>query len=208
MADATAILAVSNALRNVLRSELSVLAIPSANIRIESIDLIPEPVPPPRITIFLFNIQENPFLKNRDYAVVSASGAPGFAASSLPPVVVDLDFMICAWMTTTTEEHLLLGDVMRVLYDHSELSPAELGATFGSDEAVQVTLATPSLEDQTRIWTTFGFKRFKLALYYKARTVPIASARSYREGRVLERSGTAPTTYSPPPETDLPTGVP
>jgi hypothetical protein len=204
MADARAVLEVSRALQNILQTELSVLVIPPGTVQIESIDLLPDPVPPPRITIFLFNIHEDSFLKNRDVMVITTG--PGSVVTTPPPTVVDLDYMISAWMSTTQEEHLVLGDVLRVLYDHPQIDAAALGAAWQPDEAVQVTLTNPSIEDQARIWTTFGFKRFKLALYYKVRVVPIASLRPFPDRIVAERSANA-TLFAPPRPGDLPAGT-
>jgi hypothetical protein len=204
MADASAIHDVSVALRSVLQNELSVLAIPAGTVRIESIDLVPDPVQPPRITIFLYNIQEDPFLKNRP-PELTVTG-PGAGTTQPPPTVVDLDFMISAWMSTTQEEHLILGDVLRVLYDHPQIDREALGPNWLPGESVQLTLQPISIEDQARIWTTFGFKRFKLALYYRARVIPIASQRTFPEGLVAERSG-VPRGFQPPLPGELPAGV-
>jgi hypothetical protein len=94
--------------------------------------------------------------------------------------------MICAWAATTDEEHQLLGDIVRVLHDNPEIDAARLGPSWRADEAIQISLNNPSIEDQARIWTTFGFKRFKLSLYYKVRTVPIESKRRSEERLVLD----------------------
>src|SRR5262249_17536746 len=154
---------------------------------IESIDLLPSPPPVPRVTIFLFNIQENPFLKNRD-GVVTPVGA-GAVQLRPPPLVLDLHFLICAWAQNTTDEHVILGSIARALYDKAEFDANELNrdplvSGFQPDESVQVVLANMSIEDQARIWTSFGFQRFKLSLYYLARIVPIASNRVFAEGTV------------------------
>ena len=184
MADARAILLTSRALQVVLQEELSVLSIPAGQIKIESLDLLPDPVPPPRITIFLFNVHENPYLKNQPHEITR--GADGKADVIPPPIVLDLDYMICAWAATTDEEHQLLGDIVRVLHDNPEIDAARLGPSWRADEAVQISLNNPSIEEQARIWTTFGFKRFKLSLYYKVRTVPIESKRRSGERLVLD----------------------
>ena len=120
MADARAIFDVSVALQGILQNELSVLVIPPGTVKIESIDLLPDPVSPPRITIFLYNIQEDPFLKNRGPELTTAG--PGVVTTRPPPTVVDLDFMICAWMSTTQEEHLVLG--VRGQHNHPGLRKA------------------------------------------------------------------------------------
>ena len=62
---------------------------PPGSVKVESIDLVPDPVPPPRLSIYLFNVQENPFLKNGQGPV--ASSGPGSATSELTPAVLDLD---------------------------------------------------------------------------------------------------------------------
>lgn len=174
MADARAILSTSRALQKVLQDELSVLSIPAAQIKIESLDLLPDPVPPPRITIFLFNVHENPYLKNQPGSIERGPEERRGHVTP-PPIVIDLDYMICAWASSTDEEHQLLGDILQVLHDHPEIGPLALGPSWRPDEAVQISLNNPSIEDQARIWTTFGFKRFKLSLYYKLRSVPIES---------------------------------
>lgn len=204
MADARAVLDVSLTLQTMLQTELSVLAIPPGTVRIESIDLLPDPVPPPRITIFLFNIHEDAFLKNRSISVTPVG--PGSVTTSPPPTVVDLDYMVCAWMATTQEEHLVLGDVLRVLYDHPEVDAMALGPSWRPDEAIQISLTNPSIEDQARIWTTFGFKRFKLALYYKVRVVPIASSRTFSD-RIVDVRATTASSFAPPHSGDLAAGT-
>ncbi|KYG03515.1 hypothetical protein BE21_04575 [Sorangium cellulosum] len=184
MADARAIHLTSRALQSVLQKELSVLSIPAGQIKIESLDLLPDPVPPPRITIFLFNVHENPHLKNQGREI--RRDGDGKVEVIPPPIVLDLDYMLCAWAATTDEEHQLLGDIVRVLHDHPEIEATRLGPSFRPDEAVQISLNNPPVEEQARIWTTFGFKRFKLSLYYKVRTVPIESKRRSEEPIVLE----------------------
>ncbi|WP_394849942.1 DUF4255 domain-containing protein [Pendulispora brunnea] len=187
MANELAIENTSQALRRILIDELSVREFTEDHVAIESIDAIPDPPRVPRITIFLFNIRENSFLKNREMSLVPGPG--GAADLQPPPIVLDLDYMICVWLAAghTADEHEVLGDIVRVFYDHSELSPALLGPSWKREESVQVTLNNPSIEDQTRIWTSFGFKRFKLALYYRASIVPIASKRTFAESLVRQR---------------------
>ena len=201
MADSRAILDTSNALLALIKSAAETpgtpgtLNVPKGHISIESIDLLKDEIAKPHVTIFLFNIHENPLLKNQPRLVSPPKPRPGAVAPptpqpvtiARPPMVLDLDYMICAWAAATSDEHEILGGILRLLYDHPELGPRELGEAWGEDEAVQLTLANPSIEEQARIWTTFGFKRFKLSLYYKARTVPIGSTLIERASTVIER---------------------
>src|SRR5688572_7993776 len=130
MPDANAIFAVTQAMQQVLQRELSVVSIAPSQVVIESIDLLPSPVPVPRVTIFLYNIHEDPFLKNREGVFVPTS--PGKGEVLPAPITVDLDYMICAWASVTTDEHLLLGDVLRVFHDNAEIGPAALGPTWAA----------------------------------------------------------------------------
>jgi hypothetical protein len=184
MATTDAILQVSDAIRELIVARVPLV---SANqVVIESIDLLPEPPPVPRVTVFLYNIQENPQLKNSPFEVRST--APGSSTLVPPPMVVDLDYLICAWTAQTSDEHRLLGSVLRALYDFPELGPAELGASWRPHEFVQLSLDNRSIEEQARIWTTFGFRRFKLSLYYRARIVPIETSRTFSDSVVAERA--------------------
>ncbi|KYF96800.1 hypothetical protein BE20_40845 [Sorangium cellulosum] len=185
MADAHAIFETSRALQRLLQEELSVLPISASQIRVESLDLLPDPVPPPRITIFLFNLQENPYLMNQP--PVTRARPAGQAEIVQPPLAIDLDYMICAWAATADEEQQLLGDVLRVLNDTPTIAAPQLGPAWERGEAVELALVNLPIEEQVRLWSAFGFKRFKLALYYRARSVPIASRRATREPLVRER---------------------
>jgi Pvc16 N-terminal domain len=89
--------------------------------------------------------------------------------------------MICAWAATTDEELQLIGDILRVLSDHPDFEAATLGPSFLPSEAVHLLLINPPIEEQARIWSAFGFKRFKLSLYYRARSVLIRSNRRHLE---------------------------
>ncbi|WP_437983210.1 DUF4255 domain-containing protein [Sorangium sp. So ce117] len=182
MADARAILDTSRALQQILQDGLSLLPILPAQIKIESLDLLPDPVPPPRITLFLFNIHEDPYLSNQSTELHPTRN--GTVEVVDPPVFLDLDYMICAWATTTDEELQLLGDVIRVLNDHPQLDAPLLGPAWRPGEAVHLALVNPPIEEQARIWSAFGFKRFKLSLYYRARSVPIQSGVRRREALV------------------------
>src|SRR5882762_7282453 len=120
MADGNAIHTTSVALRNVLRAELpGLFGIAPSNIDIDSIDVLEDTLERPRVTLFLFNIRENPHLKNRPRKVIS--NAAGKIETEVPPTVLDLDYMICAFTTLVEDEQKLLGNVVRVLYDHTEL---------------------------------------------------------------------------------------
>ncbi|MGK3995532.1 DUF4255 domain-containing protein [Sorangium sp. So ce1024] len=185
MADARAIFETSRALQRLLQEELSVLPILASQIRVESLDLLPDPVPPPRITIFLFNLHENPYLMNQP--PVTRARPAGRAEVVQPPLAIDLDYMICAWAATADEEQQLLGDVLRALNDSPALTAPQLGPAWEKDESVQLELVNPPIEEQVRLWSAFGFKRFKLALYYRASSVPIASRRTTHETLVRER---------------------
>lgn len=186
MADTDAILQVSAAIRDLIVARVPLLA--PNQVVVESIDLLPDPPPVPRVTVFLYNIQENPELKNSPHEVRSV----GPATSTLvpPPIVVDLDYLICAWTSQPPDEHRLLGHVLRALYDAPELGPTELGGAWRPHEFVQLSLDSRSIEEQARIWTTFGFRRFKLSLYYRARIVPIETGREFPDRVVSEREAT------------------
>ena len=86
MADSRAILDTSNALLALIKSAAETpgtpgtLNVPKGHMSIESIDLLKDEIAKPHVTIFLFNIHENPLLKNQPRLVSPPKPRPGAVA--------------------------------------------------------------------------------------------------------------------------------
>ena len=202
MSDFRAIAGVSASLRALLRDRMelpmNMTALPPISI---GTPVVPQPqtqdtIEPevPRINIFLFQLNESPFLKNRD--IPGQSGT----AYGKPPLSLELHFLLTAYGSQVIGEtaidesaaQFLMGSAMRVLHDypviHSQLQTVR--GPFGQQilheslrkakEQVKLSLHPMTLEDLTKIWTALTLP-YRLSVAYSVSVVQIESQaiRSY-----------------------------
>lgn len=141
------------------------------------------------LTLCLYNVIENPFMKNQELSY------PGPNEWHYPPLVLDLYYLLTPHShigdskQRTIEEQKILGDAMRVLYDHPILRGSTLqGVLAESDEQLKITLNPMSLGDLTGIWQAIPIKQFKPSVNYIVSPVKLDSKRKTQPNRVLERT--------------------
>ena len=172
MPDSGVIAAVSETLQTVLTEALSTLQ--------------PEPPPvaevhdlqgtistnPARLTLFLFEVGEDPSARNRPR--VRGSSPPNLTLQK-PPMALLLRYLLTPWGGDRLTEHRILGRAMQVLYDHAILSGPDLRGNLAvTDEALKITLSPLTLEEQTRVW--FAVQRpYRLSASYEVRVVNLDS---------------------------------
>lgn len=132
-------------------------------------DLAPPPATsPPKLTIFLYDVAEDPSARNRP-----PDRKPGLPAYTIkkPPIALVLRFMLTAWAGDRFSEHRMIGRAIQVLYEHSILSGAELGgALAGTNEALKLTLAPITLDERAQVWQAIA-QPYHLSLNYEVRVV-------------------------------------
>jgi Pvc16 N-terminal domain/IPT/TIG domain len=191
MSAGTAIGMVSESLADLLSAEMALTpAVPATILGPD------EPAADRRVNLFLYRIDEHPFLRNLDW-----QARPGSAGRLLPPPLsLKLNYLVSAHApndarTGNTAAHELIGEAMRVLYEHPVV-PREHLADGLKDAAEEIRVVhTPlALEEAGRIWSTFG--------------VPYRAVASYEVSVVQldQRAPAAPapervrTIHIPPPE--------
>jgi hypothetical protein len=83
-------------------------------------------VSPPAVNLFLLELEENRDLRTTDPVIRRTANG---RAKSLPaPVRVDCHYLVTAWVhpSSPAQEHLLLGETMRVLLRYPEIPAAVL----------------------------------------------------------------------------------
>jgi hypothetical protein len=197
MSDFRAIAGVSASLRDLLRDRMempaSMAAIPPISI---GTPLVPQPqtldtIEPEaaRINLFLFQVNESPYLKNRDMP-----GHGSGLAYGKPPLSLELSFLLTAYGSQVngdsaideTAAQFLLGSAMRVLHDYPVIT-AQLQSVrepYGrqilheslrnEDEQVKLCLHPITLEDLTKIWTALTLP-YRLSVAYSVSIVQIES---------------------------------
>ena len=147
-----------------------------------------------RLTLFLYKVLENPFLKNEERRV--RQDASGRLIEEPPPLFVDLYYLLTAHALTAQPDEPIkaqraLSRAMRLLYDNGILagssiqSTSDLGLT--SADTLRITLNPISMEDMTRIWSVFPDTQYELSVTYLVTPVPIQSARELGSAPVVDQ---------------------
>lgn len=143
-----------------------------------------------RLSLFLFQISENIYLKNLEME------AMGSSRLKAPPLVVDLYYMLTSYSPSgiqdrterTIEEHRILGRAMQILHDNAVLTGSVLkGSLAANSYKLHMTLAPLSLDDMTKMWTTFQGKPFRSSICYLVTPVMIDTKREITVQRVVSK---------------------
>lgn len=138
---------VSETLRTVLHNALSTLVPPS---QADVSDLLGTiATTPPRVTIFLYEVVEDPGARNQP---------------KNPRMPLLLRYLLTPWSSDPITDQRLLERTLQTFYDQPILN--------GAREALQVTLLPLSLEDKTRIWHAIR-QPYRLSVVYEVRVVEL-----------------------------------
>ena len=136
-----------------------------------------------KLSIFLFRISENAFLKNKKMQKVSAK------LLAFPPYPIDLWYLITPITGDITKNHILIGKIMQIFHDNAILKGKDLMDDLsGSTEELRLVEAQLSIEDMTQIWNLFRERDYMLSLCYLVTPVIIESTKEIAARRVIERA--------------------
>lgn len=130
-----------------------------------------------QVNLFLYLTTIDAAWRNRDMPGRVHPGETGF-----PPLPLTLHYMITAYGEDDDDAvgHRILGRAMSVLHDRPVLAPADLHTALpDSDldhqvERVRVTAETLTVDEMSRLWTTFQ-TQYRISAAYQASVVLIES---------------------------------
>jgi hypothetical protein len=131
---------------------------------------------PARITLFLFEVVEDPSAKNRNKVRVPPPLPPPPPPKAIfrkkPPMALLLRYMLTPWSGDPATDHKMLGKVMQTLYDGAILSGTQLqgNSLTGTDQALKITLSPLTLEERAQVWYAIE-KPYRLSVTYEVRVV-------------------------------------
>lgn len=152
-----------------------------------------EPDADTHLTLFLYKVIENPFLKNAEEfpQTISVNGA---LVQNSPPMTVDLYYILTAHAAQlgAIEAHRALSRAMRVFYDHgvlrgSLLRTLDADRGLAPDTVLRITLNPISLEDMTKLWSVFPDTPYEVSVTYLVTPVEIQSARTLETAPVVDQ---------------------
>jgi hypothetical protein len=138
-------------------------------------DLSDPAVPPPWLSVFLYEIQEDAGSRNLPPIRQTQNNT---VVVTLPPMALQLNYLITPWTKQFETDQKLLGRVLRLFYENALLSGPQLrGVLSGSTASLKVTLHPIVLEDRTRIWHALN-RPYRTSLSYGVRVVYIDPTQS------------------------------
>ncbi|GAA1445891.1 DUF4255 domain-containing protein [Leifsonia poae] len=181
MSNSLAVAATTNAIRNLLLTQMPALdaglaglavttAVPAAA-RVNQVG--------PSVNLFLYRTAANPAWRNQDYPAQVHAGESG-----RPPLALDLHYLLTFFAPDDADKdamsHRVTAAALSVLHDHAVLDGAELDAALtGNDtsaqpERVRLTPESLSVAEMSELWTTFQ-SGYRLSASYLATVVLIDS---------------------------------
>lgn len=135
----------------------------------------------PTINLYLFRIEENPFARNRGWQPV------GDDILHRTPLSLNLYYVVTPYAKQQQDGHRILGEAMRIFYDHAILDTTQLGEPLQhTADPLKLDLCSFNLEDLTRVWNAFN-KQYRLSVCYEVRIVFIDSTVDAKVTRVTEK---------------------
>jgi len=143
-----------------------------------------------RISIFLYQIVENIHLKNEKMQIENTTTLKS------PPIALDLYYMITSHTIPSNEidihnirqSYENLGRIIQILNDNPILPGSILQESLaGNEEEIHVILTSMSLDDATKIWTTFQGRSFIPSVCCIVTPIMINSNNEIIEQRVISK---------------------
>jgi hypothetical protein len=169
MSASTAIGMVSTSLRNLLVGEMQL------SLTVDVTVLAPdEQGSDRRVNLFLYRVEENPFLKNQEPTALP--GNPGTLVP--PPLSLILSYLLTPYapndaVNGNATAHQILGEAMRVFYENPIIPPNYLDPGLTTTrEQLRIIHASLDPEELGRLWSTFT-QPFRLSVLYQVSTVQL-----------------------------------
>ncbi len=182
MANIKSIHSVCNSIVQFLRNAYEVSQVPdggtNANLQDEhpcdfrvlsSGELISNPQFGTSLSLYTYRVTINEHVRSQPTTARSGRGN-----SSIPPLSVDLHFLITVWASSAAAEQTICAWTMNQLHQHPILDVSSLTAEGGwrNDDVVQIIPAELSNEDLMRVWDALA-PDYRLSLSYIARVIRV-----------------------------------
>lgn len=136
-----------------------------------------------QLNIFLYSVYYNPAFRNEPMPGRAKNGEPAY-----PPMPLILKYLITAYghHDDDISGQQIMGRAMSILHDHPILSKAELKSIspdsdlHRQSERIRITPDTLSLDDMSKLWSSFQSAEYRLSAGYEVSVVLIESRRTGR----------------------------
>jgi hypothetical protein len=134
-----------------------------------------------RINIYLYQVLENAYAKNRVWSTRPNGDL------QYPSLALNLYYLLTPYATDQLAAHHILSDAMRILHDRSLIRGADLPESLRPvAEQLAIVLVPLQLEELTRIWNALQ-SAYRLSVAYEVRIVMIESQIERTPDRVMTK---------------------
>jgi hypothetical protein len=137
----------------------------------------PKESPGKELKIFIFGVQEQTEMRNLPPAVADGGGRDYVVTPA--PMFLMVDLLIIPSKQKAPDNLEVAGKVLEMFYDRPVIrGPLLRRGLAGSDAELRVLLHPISLDDLTKLWSSFPDTKFRLSLCYRVYNVPLDSRRA------------------------------
>lgn len=131
------------------------------------------------LSVYLYRIGEDPFLKNR----LPVEGPGG--VQRRPPLTLDLYYLITPLLTDAADRQIVLGKVMQVLYDRPTLETPDLvGSLAANADVLRVVFNPVPLNEVALVWQALEIP-YMLCVSYVMRVALLQSTLDTGGSRIV-----------------------
>lgn len=139
-----------------------------------------------RISLWLYQVNENEFMKNRPPLRQVDDQAPDpHGAARIPPLALDLHYLVTPLGPSAEADHMLLGRTLETLYDASTVFLHDPGSAVA--EELRVIFCRLALDEIAHVWEALQ-KAYRLSVCYQLKVARIDSSRIPAHARVIQRA--------------------
>jgi hypothetical protein len=172
---------ITDLLKNLIQNNITELNNP-ASVILDSPGDIAAPSTQDQLSLFLYQISENPFLRNQDVIKI------GLDKLQSPPLALDLFYLLTPYAKDREAEQIILAKLMRLFHDNAIISGTQLGDPLleSGNTELRVTMNTIGLDQLNLLWGMFPNKSFRIGLSYTVTPLIIPSTRVIDTQRVIK----------------------
>ncbi len=165
------IISLTNSLRDVISNSIG---INQSDIRFDSVGELTH-LPDQGLSLFLYKISENPFLKNQDSSPETYSNPVKLRN---PPLVLDLHYLVTPF-GNSDNRLIVLEQILKLFHDFPTITKSMMSEPLieaGNDE-IKIFLTEMSVEQLNSLWNMFPNIQYRPTLTYIVSPLMIPSSR-------------------------------
>lgn len=135
-----------------------------------------------KLSLWLYSVAPNEHLRNAPNVRIRKDAGE---VLQLPPLSLNLHYLLTPVLANDQEAHVLLGRAMQVLHD-SPIIPLPGALDRSGPEELNVSLEQHAIQELAEVWEALQ-EPYQLSVCYQVRAVRIPSGRELNPGAVLER---------------------